>query len=319
MSKNYIISKLTNLKNWEKFETNSPQSNIFSSKETLENFKDDVDLYEIRKGDEIKSLIYLYSEDKKKILSEPLIYSGILFGPKKNQKNCRYISEKFNLIEIIIEKILLKYSFLEFNLHYNIDDIRPFQWLNYHNSEKPKFQINNRFTSVINTKHKTIDEIFEKFDDVKQRDIKKSEKNENISFNYERNLKILKELYLQTIEKSNSTISKKFLDQQINFLDTIYDQKKGFQTNILLNDKIVYCNFFSIHNNVACYLYGAGDYKIKDRLVGTYCVWKSIEKCLEKNVYSIDLEGVNSPNRGSFKITFGGDLKNYYNLKIDLR
>ena len=66
MSKNYIISKLTNLKNWVKFETNSPQSNIFSSKETLENFKDDVDLYEIRKGDEIKSLIYLYSEDKKK-------------------------------------------------------------------------------------------------------------------------------------------------------------------------------------------------------------------------------------------------------------
>ena len=31
-------------------------------------------------------------------------------------------------------------------------------------------------------------------------------------------------------------------------------------------------------------IYGAGDYKIKNRLAGTYCVWKSIERCINENM-----------------------------------
>ena len=57
--------------------------------------------------------------------------------------------------------------------------------------------------------------------------------------------------------------------------------------------------------------------KIKNRLAGTYCAWKSNERCINENMNTIDLEGVNSPNRGSFKITFGGYLKNYYNIKVN--
>lgn len=317
MNKKYLISRPKNLENWEKFEVNSPQSSIFSSIDSIKSFKKETDLFEVRKGDEIKSLVYLYSEDKKNILSEPHIYSGILFGPKNNQKNCRYIAEKFNLTEIIIEKILLKYSKVEINLHYNFDDIRPFQWLNYHNPDKPKFEINNRFTSIINVKNKTREEIFENLDDVKQRDIKKCENNKDIKFNYEQDLKILKKLYLQTMEKSKVHISKKKFDKQLLFLEKIHKSKKAFQTNVLLKNKVVYSNFFSLHNNTACYLYGAGDYKIKNRLAGTYCAWKSIERCIGENIDTIDLEGVNSPNRGSFKITFGGYLKNYYNIKVN--
>ena len=37
---------------------------------------------------------------------------------------------------------------------------------------------------------------------------------------------------------------------------------------------------------------------------------------LENNINEIDLEGVNSPLRGSFKLSFGGNLKNYYQLYI---
>lgn len=38
-----------------------------------------------------------------------------------------------------------------------------------------------------------------------------------------------------------------------------------------------------------------------------------------KNLYLLNLEGVNSPNKSSLKIIFGGVLKNYFSLKIDLR
>ena len=45
-------------------------------------FATDVSVY---KGEELKALVYIYL-NKKKIVPEPLIYSGILFYPKNNQK-----------------------------------------------------------------------------------------------------------------------------------------------------------------------------------------------------------------------------------------
>ena len=318
MSKKYQVLKLEDLSNWSKFESNSPQSNIFSSIESLKTYRNNLHLFEIRKGDEIKCLVYLYSEDGKNILSDPLIYSGILFGPQKDQKNCRYLSEKFNLTEIIIDKILINYLSIDINLHYNLEDIRPFQWLNYKDNNKPSFEINNRFTSIINIKNKSKEDVFKYFDDVKQRDIKKCENQDSLEFNHIKDFEILKKLYIKTIGKSSVKVSKEYLNKQFLFLENIYNSGKGFQTNILKKEKIIYSSFFSHHNNTACYLYGAGDYSIKERLSGTYCVWKSLEKCIEKKIHTVDMEGVNSPKRGSFKTTFGGDLKNYYNLKIKL-
>jgi hypothetical protein len=47
MIKKYCVKKLKNLDDWKKFEQNSPQSNIFSSKEFLEDFEKNIDLYSI--------------------------------------------------------------------------------------------------------------------------------------------------------------------------------------------------------------------------------------------------------------------------------
>ena len=118
------------------------------------------------------------------------------------------------------------------------------------------------------------------------------------------------------MHKNNGEFSNNELEKMLNFMDKLIKKKKGFQTNILLNNKIIYSTFLSIHNETACYLYGAGDVKIKERLAGTYCLWKSLEKCLDKNVNCLDLEGINSPNRGSFKLSFGGKIVNYFTLKI---
>ena len=92
---------------------------------------------------------------------------------------------------------------------------------------------------------------------------------------------------------------------------------KGFQTNVYFKGEPIYSIFFTTHNGIACYFYGAGDVNNKDRLSGTYCLWRAIENCFKKKISHVDLEGINSPQRGSFKITFGSFLKNYYYIKIN--
>ena len=46
------------------------------------------------------------------------------------------------------------------------------------------------------------------------------------------------------------------------------------RTNVYFKGEPIYSIFFSMHNGVACYLYGAGDINFKDRLSGTYCLWR---------------------------------------------
>jgi len=310
----YEIIKLDNFDKWNEFELGSPQSSIFSSLESIEFYKDQLDIYRISKGAVTKSIVYLYSPNKRDITPETLIYSGILFSPQKLQKEARYIAEKHTITKCIIEKILMKYDKINLNLHYNIEDIRPFAWHNYHKTSNEKFQIEVRYTALININNENLDSCFSKIDDIKQRDIKKCLKDKDISFDYKENLNDLKIFYYQTMKKNNGEFNKEIFEKNLNFLEILNSKKKGFQTNITYKGKTIYSSFFSIHNNVACYLYGAGDINFKNRYAGTYCLWKSLEFCLERKLNSIDLEGVNSPQRGSFKLSFGSKLKPYFNI-----
>ena len=318
MDKKYKISKLNDFNLWSKFENDSPQSSIYSSIDSIQTFQKNLDLFSIFKGEELKCLIYLYVDEEKKVCSVPLIYSGILFEPQKNQKKCRYLAEKFKLTEIFINEILSNYKIIDINLHYNINDVRPFLWFNYHNSKEPRFKTEVRYTSLIELKNKQLEYIFNNLDDVKQRDIKKIIKDDNYKINYDFNLDILRDLYIKTMMKNDPNFLDKNLDKIFLFLEKIFKSGKAFQTNLTFKNKTIYCNFFSLHNKTSCYLFGAGDTDFVDRVGGTYSLWKSIEKCYEKKAEVVDLEGVNSPKRGSFKINFGGDLLNYYKIMINM-
>ena len=65
----------------------------------------------------------------------------------------------------------------------------------------------------------------------------------------------------------------------------------------------------------AYYLFGTGDGGTQERLEGTITVWEALRHmAMKKGVEEMDLEGVNSPQRGWFKLGFGGDLRPYHEV-----
>ena len=64
------------------------------------------------------------------------------------------------------------------------------------------------------------------------------------------------------------------------------------------------------------YLFGAGSPGLKEHCCGTITFWDAF-KDLSKNrgIKEVDFEGVNSPQRGKFKLSFGGDLRTYFQIK----
>jgi hypothetical protein len=316
----YNISKISKIEQIEyiynDFIKFSPQKNIFCSEDILKFFFDDLDLFTINKNDKIKSFIYLLKNKDSEIISEPLIYSGIINHPQLEMKLARYNNEVFKINEIIINEIISKYSKANFNLPLDFLDTRPFLWFNYRKKDKNFFLVSPRYTSIININSKNKDEIFSEIDDVKKRDIKNALKNRKYRVSAEINLDLIKDFYIKTMKKNEGTFNKNSFNKIFNFIKTQIDKTKIIQSTTFYDEKPIYSVLFLTDETSSCYLYGSGNVNIKDRYAGSLSLWKAIDQSINKRLNYIDLEGINSPFRGEFKINFGGKIKQYFNISF---
>lgn len=294
----------------------SSQKNIFCSKEILNFFFNDLDLYTICKNDRIKSFVYLLKDKNNFIKSEPFIYSGIINHPKLNMKIARYNNELFKINELIVDQILSKYENLNINLPINFFDVRPFLWFNYGEENKKKFKVTSRYTSIINIKSKKPEDVFDEIDDVKKRDIKKVLADKNYEVSSEVNLDLIKKFYQDTMKKNKGSYDLQAFEKIFNFIDTQTNNKNVTQTITYYLKKPIYSVLFLNDDISACYLYGSGDVEIKNRYAGSLALWKAIQLSIEKKLNFIDLEGINSPRRGEYKLNFGGNIQHYFNVYI---
>ena len=268
------------------------------------------------KNDQIKSFIYLLKDKNNFIVSEPFIYSGIINHPKLNMKNARYNNEIFKLNELIVSEIFSNYKNLNINLPLNFLDTRPFLWFNYGEDNKKKFQVTPCYTSVINIKSKKQDEIFNEIDDVKKRDIKKALNDKDYKTSNQINLSLIKKFYEETMKKNNGSFNSYAFNKIFDFIQDQTKNNKVIQATTYYLEKPIYSVLFLIDDTSSCYLYGSGDIETKNRYAGSLALWKAIEQSMDRQLCFIDLEGINSPHRGEYKLNFGGNIENYFNINL---
>jgi hypothetical protein len=63
----------------------------------------------------------------------------------------------------------------------------------------------------------------------------------------------------------------------------------------------------------AYYLFGANE---GEEHAGTLVLWDAFRALARDGCREVDLEGVNSPKRGHFKLSFGGSLTPYYCVSL---
>jgi lipid II:glycine glycyltransferase (peptidoglycan interpeptide bridge formation enzyme) len=68
----------------------------------------------------------------------------------------------------------------------------------------------------------------------------------------------------------------------------------------------------------AYYLFGASDPALRDSHCGSAVLWDAFCFLASSGVAEVDLEGVNSPRRGWFKLSYGAALVTYYELVLRL-
>ncbi|HPT40885.1 MAG TPA: GNAT family N-acetyltransferase, partial [Candidatus Gastranaerophilaceae bacterium] len=65
------------------------------------------------------------------------------------------------------------------------------------------------------------------------------------------------------------------------------------------------------------YLFGANDPEYRNLFGGNFLMLNMIRDAFENDIEKIDFVGVNSPNRGDYKLSYNGELKPYFILKLE--
>lgn len=322
----FLIKEITDLNIWEDFTKTTPQYTIFTSKTYLESFGGKFRLFFIKKGLEIKaSLCILLSEDLKDIvLNDLIIYAGFFFKEDLSMKKVKAQSERFELTETIISFLTNTYNKINIALSTKIEDLRPFLWYNYHSNNKDeKFQLNLRYTSYLDISEfeKNLPEyennLFKSLELIRQRNIKKA-RNEKCITKKETNIELFLEYYEDLMSKQGISVSKKKIDNMYNIIKNLIQNQQAIMFITKNNEnKILYITVFCFDKYRAYYLFGAGNPNAVEKYGGTICFWDAFKYlALDYKIKEIDFEGINSPKRGWFKLSFGGSFIPYYEIKL---
>lgn len=318
----YLIKEVMPNEEWNIFNNESKNKNIFCDLDFINLDSKQKKFYSILKNKECVAKFFLITDDKRKISpSEELIFTPIIYRKISNQTQSSSITEKNEILGSFAYYILNNFKEAKLTLDYTSNDVRPFDWINFIEGKQLFSTDCIKYTQVINLKKIKNDELlktsfYKNFSSRIKQSIKYSEeKSYEVIQEYDENF------FIDTLE---NTFSRQNLKPDFDILKRAKILNKLFQKRKILmfitydkNKKKICFSLFGFIKNNATYLHGGRVEDVKGDNSLAHNLFNSMIS-LNKHfgIETIDLEGVNSPQRAFFKAGFGGELKSYYTIKF---
>ena len=307
---------------WDNFALQSPDSTVFSCANYLRSTGVRLGCYFCLKGEEIRGACFVVeSPDGQHAVADDLVvYSGVMMAkPHANQLQVNILSERFDVLTFFAAELSRKYGTVSFQLSPSITDIRPFLWHNYGSSVN-QFDVSVRYTSIIKISGKNdvgaepLATLYESASVSRRQQIRYAAR-DGIVCKVGGNASDFCRMYDLTMSRQSKSVSVGHLDRLGFLISALIKLDRAFVIDAYSsNGKKASSAVFGLWKGQAYYLFGASDPAFRSTPCGTAVVWEGIRECVNRSVSWIDLEGVNSPKRGWFKLSFGGELVPYFNV-----
>jgi hypothetical protein len=299
---------------WDAFAATSPQRSIFVYSRFLDALGTDYDLVTCYgKGKIVAGAAIVYSAAGLPITGAFSFtqYQGILLTGDVQKAGHSRIAHEFKVMEYFVER--LADNFKKFSLchSWRLQDLRPFQWYGYHEPEKGQFKVTLRYTGLLDLRQfGGFDEYVSSVRTVRRQEYKKS--SQTLRFQLSEDAEILDKLHAKTFERQNLERGPQdsFLVQSL--CNHAIAGGFGKMGVAYLGDIPVSAVLFIYDDRTAYYLFGANDPEYRNTSAGAFLLMQLIKDAFENGFEEVDFVGVNSPNRGDFKISFNADLKSYF-------
>jgi len=322
MSKNYRLERTCLGPQWDSIIDDSPDNTIFTTSAYLRCIGIRIGLFNCYNNNEVRAAITLAesADGSSAILHDYLIYSGICFARHTNNQNhAQRLSERFEISSFLASELAQKYEAIEFALGPSVSDIRPFLWYNYDNNGS-RYSVDIRYTTslpiadFLSTNKLEDISIYRNASSARRQQIRYS-KRDGVFTEEINDVNLFVDFYRSTMSRQGININLSTYDKLAAFVDALI--RNGVARIYLASTADKRPGSIAVFANSlkkAYYLFGANDPELRNSPTGTAVLWDSYRFLCSHNIEEVDLEGVNSPHRGWFKLSFGGKLIPYYQI-----
>lgn len=323
MASNYRIERAVDSLLWDQFIHGTDYATIFQYGAYLDAVQVRHSRYFVYNKQELRAaFVIIESPDgENSVLDDFVIYNGIAFGRSTTgQNHAQRMSEHFRITECVAETLPTVYKKIEMALAPSAIDIRPFLWVNY-GTDAPKYKADIRYTSILDisdfSKSNKLDNIttYSRAANARRQVIRYARRDE-VRTAEEFDADAFVALYSSTMERQDIDVAQKKINRMRSLIVSL--KGNGYLRMFVSRTKdgqIGSMACFAIDHQRAYYLLGANEPKFRDYHTGTAVLWDAFYALNDDGINEVDLEGVNSPKRGWFKLSFGGELLPYYEMQ----
>jgi lipid II:glycine glycyltransferase (peptidoglycan interpeptide bridge formation enzyme) len=246
------------------------------------------------------------------------MYQGIVLADFSDKKPHSRYHYELKVLTFFIQALHEQHEHFFLCQSWQMKDLRAFQWHNYHSPEKGTFKIDLRYTGILDLdiiKDKDF-YISKEIRDSNKQDYQKAIKN-HISIEDSKDIELLLEIYKQTFERQGIVVQEK--DIQIVRNITEASLKNNFGKLFFAKTKdgeVSNATLFLYDNFCAYYLIGANSPLYRKSGASAMLMIHNIFYAKELGKKYVDFVGINSPQRGEFKLSFNAEPKPYFHLTI---
>lgn len=299
---------------WDSFVSDSPQRSIFVYTKFLDSIEAAYDLVTCYQGDNIVAgAAIIYSENGEPIHGPfPFTqYQGLLLADNFHMSANSRITHEFKVSSYFIENLTAQIKSYGFCNSWRLPDLRPFQWYNYHQPENGTFSLDLRYSGILEiNKYTDFDDYLKNIRKVKRQEYTKASK--LLEIEQSNDEKLLDTLHAKTFARQD--IERPDGESRLLKSITRHALKAGYgkMCCAMLGDEPASAIFFLYDDRTAYYLFGANDPAHRKTYSGTFLLLNMIKDSFEGGVQEVDFLGLNSPNRGDFKISLNAELAPYF-------
>jgi hypothetical protein len=309
---------------WDDFISKSPESSIFVHSVFLNASGENNQLFWCFKNQQPVAAIVITLDHLTAYptLDTPIVYNGIFTAPPRYGQNLAQVrSDRFALFCFLSNELSGRFPKLKLRFAPEINDIRPFLWHNY-DKIGPKYKVDIRYTSILcledlsSCANEESSILYSGMSSSRRQELRYARKKKYTTREFY-DLSLFRQLLLETFDRQNTKQTFREFEQYQRITQAL-------RANKMLR---AYCcgqshgetdsmALFAVLGSRAYYIYGCGRKDREKSHAGTAVMWDAFIDLSRSGINFIDLEGVNSPTRGYFKLSFGGTLQAYYSLEL---
>lgn len=309
---------------WDSFIATSPHGTPFVDSQFITLLDVKYHAYYCCKGKEkIAALLLLVDESESQIIGHhDVIHDGIMHRNTDHLNRAQQHSELFAAQEYIAEYLAEHYTHVNLKLHPKIKDIRAFLWVNYHN-DGPMFAAVPRYTSILELDEFSTTEVeLEQSDNYSNSSVSRRQEirygiKKGVTLQPSQDFDLFAQYYGLTMARQGIEVNGRQLSSLAQRIKSLAEQGLLCMYQAQTQDqKIGSFATYLIHQDTAYYFYGANHPEMRDSHTGTAVLWQAFPLLAQKGISRLDLEGINSPQRGWFKLSFGGNIEPYFHIRL---